>query len=382
PISVSYSVLYSHRELLKKYNKKPPKTWHELIETSNFILEEEKKINNTQLRAYNGLFNDNWNAKSFYEFIYSCRDTKNSPFPDIKSNSMKRSYEMIKKLMKDISSDEEFKSNDDYTITELLLGTSIFLKFWILAEPYNSRVMSNYDISILPGYFKGVSTSSYSGFNMGININIKDKEKINAAVELIKYSVSKDIQKKLFMDGDSVTAMNYLLDDDEVCKVKDCEMLKSIQLIKNKKIDMNLFPDYDEKFYSISKKYLYENVSLEDTINHLDDISRIYYITLDTSESYIGLIIFLFRENFSPFFKFLPSDLWILVIMGIVITLCVPVTDIGQITITKCQIQILLLSMGVINYHYVLDTNESSDDIDELSFTKTNEIGNISKLNV
>jgi len=48
--------LYSNRELLKKYNLKPPKTWDQLIKASKYILEEEKKLNNTDLIGYNGLF--------------------------------------------------------------------------------------------------------------------------------------------------------------------------------------------------------------------------------------------------------------------------------------------------------------------------------------
>jgi len=47
--------LYSNKVLLSKYNKRPPKTWDELIETSKYILEEEKKIGNTDLIGYNGL---------------------------------------------------------------------------------------------------------------------------------------------------------------------------------------------------------------------------------------------------------------------------------------------------------------------------------------
>jgi len=44
---------------LNKYNKDVPKTWDELIETSKYIMNEEKKINNTNLLGYNGGFNGN-----------------------------------------------------------------------------------------------------------------------------------------------------------------------------------------------------------------------------------------------------------------------------------------------------------------------------------
>jgi len=48
--------LYSNKELLKKHNKNEPKTWDELIKTARYILDEEKKLNNTDLIGYNGLF--------------------------------------------------------------------------------------------------------------------------------------------------------------------------------------------------------------------------------------------------------------------------------------------------------------------------------------
>jgi len=46
-------LLYSNTKLLKKYNKRIPKTWDELIETSKYIMERE---NDPELIAYNGLF--------------------------------------------------------------------------------------------------------------------------------------------------------------------------------------------------------------------------------------------------------------------------------------------------------------------------------------
>jgi len=52
-----YTGFYSNLPLLEQYNKPIPKTWDEMIETGKFILNEERKKNNTELTAYNGLFN-------------------------------------------------------------------------------------------------------------------------------------------------------------------------------------------------------------------------------------------------------------------------------------------------------------------------------------
>ena len=56
PVQLSYSVLYSNHNLLKKYDKQIPTTWDELIETSKYILKKEQDANNTNIIAYNGLF--------------------------------------------------------------------------------------------------------------------------------------------------------------------------------------------------------------------------------------------------------------------------------------------------------------------------------------
>jgi len=53
---LTYEVLYSNKELLNKYNKPIPKTWDELIETCNYIMERE---NDPELICYNGLFDGN-----------------------------------------------------------------------------------------------------------------------------------------------------------------------------------------------------------------------------------------------------------------------------------------------------------------------------------
>ncbi|ORX52872.1 hypothetical protein BCR32DRAFT_288114 [Anaeromyces robustus] len=63
PFSLGFSALYSNIELLKKYNKTIPRTWDELIKTSRYILDEEKKLNNTDLIGYNGLFS------GYYSYI-------------------------------------------------------------------------------------------------------------------------------------------------------------------------------------------------------------------------------------------------------------------------------------------------------------------------
>jgi len=55
-MTLCYTVLYYNKKLLDRYEKRVPKTWNELIETSLEIKEKEKKLGNIYLSEYNGLF--------------------------------------------------------------------------------------------------------------------------------------------------------------------------------------------------------------------------------------------------------------------------------------------------------------------------------------
>jgi len=239
-----------------------------------------------------------------------------------------------------------------------------------MAEPLNNMILNNYQMSLIPGYFEGVSSSRISGINIGINKNIESKiERVKAAWKLVEFSMSLEFQKEIFMSGESVPAINSLFDDEEVRNIRGaetCDMFKNIQLMKKPNINRNEIPDFGEKFYLHSKNYLYNGVSINDTINRLENISKIYYISLYSSENYIGLIsvtivsvislimlfsiVFLFRNNFIPFFKFLPSGMYIIVIIGVILTMCTSLTNIGPITVLKCQLKIFLLAVGFTLY--------------------------------
>jgi len=47
---------------------------------------------------------------SYLEFIYSCRETPNSPFPEIQSDTTVNALKMIKKIKNEISSGKNINS--------------------------------------------------------------------------------------------------------------------------------------------------------------------------------------------------------------------------------------------------------------------------------
>jgi len=53
-------VLYSNLAYLEKYHKRVPITWDELIETAQYIMDQERQNNNSDLIGYNGFFSSTY----------------------------------------------------------------------------------------------------------------------------------------------------------------------------------------------------------------------------------------------------------------------------------------------------------------------------------
>jgi len=358
PVGFTYEILYSNTELLNKYNKSIPKTWDELIDTCKYIMEKEK--DNPELICYNGLFDDSVQGlHSLYEFIYSCRETLNSTYPDPKSQSFKDSLTMLKKLKEQIATDEIFGSNENFTFATLLSGKAIFLKYWFIGEPLLHRLP--YKLSILPGKKGGISGSMAAGCSVSITKNIAEDKK-EKAFEVVKYVASTEYQRKLFENKLCITPLNKFLNDEEICKNGLCDIAKDIQFTGEPKFILDGPEDYGKRYQKYIYQYLYENKTIDETLKQINDIIKIHYVSLNSENTYVGLIyfvfiiavsilmllslVFLFVYNFQSYFIFLSEDLWIVTVLGSILILLAPCIDYGRVTVLKCHLKPLLLSIG------------------------------------
>jgi len=354
-----FNVLYSNKQLLSKYSKLIPKTWDELIDTCQYIMEKEK--NNPKLICYNMLFDESEQGLySLYDFIYSCRDSFNSTYPKPQDQSFNYSLKMLKKLTEKTASDDIFKLNHYPLIYELEKENYVFLNYWLLGEPFLNNIP--YNISILPGRKNGISGSMIIGYSIGITKDIEESKK-DAALEVIKYFTSKDLLRYLLHnDFLSLSAINELWYDDKLRKNGLDDTFKDIQFIAEPKFLKEGGEEYKKKFQKYLYQYLYGDKSIEETVKSIDDITKIYYVSLDTKNSYVGLVcfvfyfvtstlmllslIFIYKDKLRPFFKFLSNDFWIITVFGSFILLWIPVISYGRITILKCHLRLLLISIG------------------------------------
>jgi len=360
PITLSYNGLYSNKVLLDKYGKDIPKTWQELMDTSKYILERE--TNNTDLIAYNGLFTDNeQGAESLYEFFYSCRDTIDSPLPELTSKATIKAAKFLKKMQMEITKENEFSRGYDYTFLKLLDGNAIFLKFFVsLIETVGEN--SPYVLSLLPGMNEGVSSTLLVAFNIGIPKSI-DENKIKPVTEVVRYMTSLEVQKQLVLKRIIVSGITYLYEEEEVCNtIQYCEVYKNAQYIIKPVNLTNNYYEFTEKFIGYFNSYLFGNEFLEIVLKLMDDITRVYKITVNTKESTLGLVslivyivfsiieivslIFIKKSKWKNFFKCLSEVFWALIVVGVIMLSSIIFTKIGDITIFKCHLIVILLTFG------------------------------------
>ncbi|ORX58372.1 hypothetical protein BCR36DRAFT_111115 [Piromyces finnis] len=362
PVELHYEALYSNKELLKKYNKRVPKTWKELLDTGKEILEKERALNNIELIGYNGGFFDiETGICSIYEFIHSSREDINSPFPDLRSKEVLDAVLLLKEIKEEISSDEIFTSNLDYAFSKLQDGKAIFLKFYVYFTEL-IRTDSPYEMTSLPGINEGVSSTILTGYNIGI-ANSLDEEKLESALKVVKYLTSREVQKKFVLQNMTISAMTSLYDDEEVCaNIKNCKMFRDAQPIAKPVDKTKDFNEYAARFSEYFYSFLYNNEDASTILRKIDDLARVYYIQINSKETSIGLIIFtlliitiplillslifIHINKFSDHFSFLSKPSWYLIIIGIVVSLSSGFTKFGMISDIKCHLNDILFYTG------------------------------------
>lgn len=255
--------------------------------------------------------------------------------------------------------DEIFRSGDAASIDRLVDGKAIFIRYMIFPDPV-LHIMP-YKLSPTPGRVEGISGSILDGFNVGI-INHIDEKKKKKAIEAFIYMTSEAVQKKFLMRRETLPGIKKLYYDEEVCAEADCELFTSLQPIGKPNDHIEKYDDYIKEYREYVYEFLYGNKSAKEVLRNVDYMSRVYYISLDTKETSLGLcstifaisvsalmilsLVFIFKINFAPFFAFLSIDLWILTVLGSVMTLSITYTYIGEMTTKKCHLEFLLLSLG------------------------------------
>ncbi|OUM64794.1 hypothetical protein PIROE2DRAFT_8336 [Piromyces sp. E2] len=347
--------LYSIDELTLCNNERlglnPPKTWDELIDTAEEILNKERTDNNNdELIGYNGFFPENENSMcSIYQFLYSYRDTKESPIPEFNSKTSVDALNKLLEIRKRISSNEIFEGNEQYTIGQLMKGNMIFASF------YTSIFPPNYSWSVLPGKNKGVNGSVAGGWILGINKFITDERK-EAALKVMNHLFSDDFQKEVIIKQTKmVSALFKLYEDKDCCKYINCDLcnlMKEIQIYYRPSATQKNYHDFSGRAVKFFYQFLNGDLSVDEVLNKIKDITKIYtfepgsfngalimILLIIIGCSIIITTILLFIPSYkNKYFKFISIDLWIIYTLGSVFMLTACFQYFNEQNKSKCLV--------------------------------------------
>jgi len=249
----------------------------------------------------------------------------------------------------------------NYTFMKLFNGDAIFLKFFVSFIDTIGKD-SPYVLSLMPGMNEGISGTLLTTFNIGIPKCIEEN-KIKPITEVVRYMTSLEVQKKLVLKRIIVSGITYLYEEEEICNsIQYCEVYKNAQYIIKPVNKTNNYGKYIEKFSGYFFNFLYGYEKPEVVLKFMDDITRIYNITIDPDELSLGFIsliayivfsiielgslIFIKIGKFKIFFSYLPDAFWVLIVIGIIILSSIIFTKIGDITSFKCHLVVFFLNIG------------------------------------
>jgi len=303
-------------------------------------------------------------SMTIYEFINSFRDSNESPHPEIRSKTTVEALTKLKE-MKDEIGEDIFTSADELSIFTLITGSEVTGANFLFIRYFYLIHLPRFKGSALPGKREGVSGSIVIPNNIAISKYVSE-ERRNAALEFLKFVVSKDSQREYIAKNNLISAIPELYDEEEVCNVTECDLIKDAYPFSVMSNDLNKFCDdsYHEKYRDNILDYMYHDEPLDKVLKIIENITKIFVFSIKTEDSSIGLVIFIiiltisaimilslvfaFNKNFENRFQFLSKDSWVITILGSIVLMASILTLYGQVTNTKCHLKIMIVNIGFV----------------------------------
>ena len=221
PWYVDGGLLYYRKDLLEKYNLKPPRTFKELEESAHKILQEEKNPNLVgfiwQGKQYEGL------VCAALEFIFgNCAQVLDSDGKVvINSKNAIFALNYMRSLIENKIAPEYVTTTDEEATRHSFgNGRAVFMRNWLYAynifQSPDSKVKDKIGISIIPHFEGCQSASTLGGWQLGINRFSKHKKE---AWRFIKFMSEYESQKLLAIKIGLKPSRKDVYQDEELTKV-------------------------------------------------------------------------------------------------------------------------------------------------------------------
>lgn len=222
PFYTDAPALFYRKDLLEKYGKPVPKTWDEMTTTAKEIMDKERADGKADLwgfvfqgNAYEGL---TCNALEWVKSSGGGQIVEADGTISINNEQAAAALDRAKGWINSISPQGVLAYQEEESRGVWQTGNAVFMRNWpyayALGNNDDSAVKGKFDVAPLPAGTEGEAPSSaLGGWNLAVS---KYSTKQDAAVELVKYLASPEVQKVQAIEISRLPTIEALYDDQEI----------------------------------------------------------------------------------------------------------------------------------------------------------------------
>ncbi|ARM15548.1 MULTISPECIES: ABC transporter substrate-binding protein [Rhizobium] len=222
PLFTDAPALFYRKDLLEKYGKLPPKTWDEMAAIAKDVQDKERQAGQKDLWGY--VFQGNsyegltCNALEWVKSSGGGQIVEPDGTISINNEKAAAALERAKGWIGTISPPGVLAYQEEESRGVWQTGNAVFMRNWpyaySLGNGSDSAVKGKFDVMTLPVAADGDKPSStLGGWNLAVS---KYSEKQEAAIALVKFLASKDVQKARAIELSNLPTLTDLYDDKDV----------------------------------------------------------------------------------------------------------------------------------------------------------------------
>ncbi|MBY3221760.1 ABC transporter substrate-binding protein [Rhizobium laguerreae] len=222
PLFTDAPALFYRKDLLEKYGKQPPKTWDEMAATAKEIQDKERQAGQKDLWGY--VFQGNsyegltCNGLEWVKSSGGGQIVEPDGTISINNEKAAAALERAKGWIGTISPPGVLAYQEEESRGVWQTGNAVFMRNWpyaySLGNGADSAVKGTFDVMTLPVAAVGDKPSStLGGWNLAVS---KYSEKPDAAIALVKFLASKDVQKARAIELSNLPTLTDLYDDKDI----------------------------------------------------------------------------------------------------------------------------------------------------------------------
>ncbi len=217
--------LYYRKDLLDKYGAKVPTTWAELADAAKLVMDKEREAGNPDMcgfvfqgNTYEGM---TCNALEWVESNGGGQIIEPDGIISINNQQAAAALEMAKGWVGTISPPGVLAYQEEEARGVWQTGNAVFMRNWpyaySLGNGEDSPIKGKFDVTTLPaGSGEGArSAATLGGWNLAVS---KYSEHPEAAIELVKWIASPEMQKYRALKTSNLPTIQALYDDADIAK--------------------------------------------------------------------------------------------------------------------------------------------------------------------